>query len=195
MNTFAKAAARAAAIVACYLVAPFGAVAQAPQVGPNINMIQGTTWPAGDPMLTKQNEPSLAVSSLHPLHIIAGVNDYRLVDPVFSLPDEEGGDAWVTVLKSIDGGISWHTSLIPGCPLSIPQCGTSTNPIKAANLQFAADPTVRAGPYGTFFYSFIAGNRDSAAGGVTAIQRIIDRNDNVKFDSDPVYFDVANVID
>jgi len=62
-------------------------------------------------------------------------------------------------------------------------------------LAFAADPTVRAGPYGTFFYSFIAGNRDSAAGGVTAIQRFIDRDDNIAVGSDPIRPDVVNVID
>src|SRR5205814_4402516 len=176
MNKFARTARRAAFVVACCLVPAWSVFGQTPQVGPNINIIQGTTWPAGDPMLTKQNEPSLAVSSLHPLHILAGTNDYRLVDPVFPFPDEEGGDAWVTLHKSIDGGITWRTSLVPGCPLSIPECGTTANPIKAANHQFAADPTLRAGPYGTFFYSFISGVREIAAGGVTALQRIIDRN-------------------
>lgn len=32
-------------------------------VGPNTNMVSGTTWPDGDPFLRQQNEPSLAFSS------------------------------------------------------------------------------------------------------------------------------------
>src|SRR5205085_10349508 len=43
--------------------------------------------------------------------------------------------------------------------------------------------------------SFIAGNRDTSAGGVTAIQRFIDKNNNVKIDDDPFAADVVNIID
>ena len=180
-------------ILAGLILAVSPALAATPVAGPNVNMVTGTQWPAGDPLLTKQNEPSIAVSSVNPRHLLAGANDYRLVDPAIPIPGDEGGDAWVTLIKSTDGGITWRTSLIPGCPLNIPECNTPASPVKG--LQFAADPTVRPGPYGTFFYSFIAGNRGTGTGGVTAVQRIVDQNTAVKFDDDPFFVDGINILD
>ena len=184
---------RLASFVVGFLVSISTALAASPVAGPNVNMVTGTQWPAGDPLLTKQNEPSIAVSSVNPRHLLAGANDYRLVDPAIPIPGDEGGDAWVTLIKSTDGGVTWRTSLIPGCPLNIPECNTPASPVKG--LQFAADPTVRPGPYGTFFYSFIAGNRGTGTGGVTAVQRIIDQNTAVKFDDDPFFVDGVNILD
>src|SRR4051812_24463509 len=77
--------------------------AQAPAVGPNVNMVTGTKWPQGDPFLTKQNEPSIAVSSRNARHLMAGSNDYRLV-PVEIAEELDDPEAWVQVYKSIDGG-------------------------------------------------------------------------------------------
>ena len=185
---------RAAAIVFAFLPVSVG-LAQSPVAGPNVNMVTGTTWPAGDSFLTKQNEPSLAVSSRNPMHLLGGANDYRLTNvDVVPIPGEEAGaDAWVTVFKSTDGGSTWRASLIKGCPQPIPECGSASgqnaDPIKASNAEYAADPTIRPGPYGTFFYSFIAGRRDSPAGGVTAIQRFVDLNNDVKLGDDPFVAD------
>src|SRR5262244_3479656 len=87
----------------------------------NINMVSGTTWPGGDPFLQRQNEPSIAVSSRNPLHLLAGANDYRTVD-LPGLPDgEETGDSWLGVFESRDGGGSWKSTLIRCYPQQSPQ--------------------------------------------------------------------------
>jgi hypothetical protein len=43
----------AVAICACLSLSAFASAA-GPAVGPNVNMVQGTKWPEGDPFLTKQ---------------------------------------------------------------------------------------------------------------------------------------------
>jgi hypothetical protein len=43
--------------------------------GRNVNMVSGITLPNGDTYLQRQNEPSMAVSTRNPLHILAGSND------------------------------------------------------------------------------------------------------------------------
>src|SRR2546426_10457526 len=94
--------------------------AQGPTPGQNINMVSGTTFPGGDPFLRQQNEPSIAVSTRNPLHLLAGANDYRSVDIPFTAParpdDEETGDAWLGVFKSLDGGNRWTSTLLDGYP-------------------------------------------------------------------------------
>src|SRR5262249_35287186 len=71
------------------------AVVRAQQPGPNVNIVSGTSLPDGDPYLQRQNEPSAAVSTRNPLHILAGANDYRTVD-IPGLPeDKHTGDAWL----------------------------------------------------------------------------------------------------
>src|SRR6266487_6935074 len=144
------------------LCIPAGAQNQRPLVGRNINMVSGTGWPGGDPFLQRQNEPSIAVSSRNPLHLLAGANDYRTVD-LPGLPDgQETGDAWLGVFKSNNGGLTWTSTLIPGYPQDQSAQGQSS-PIHG--FQAAADPTVRAGTNGLFYYSGIAFNRGINAPG------------------------------
>ena len=86
-------------------------------------MVSGTSWPGGDPFLQRQNEPSMAVSTRNPMHILAGANDYRTVDLETVLSGgEETGDAWLGLFKSFDGGLTWRSTLLPGCPYADPQC-------------------------------------------------------------------------
>src|SRR5260370_38282745 len=94
------------------------AAAQIP--GRNVNMVSGTKWPDGDPFLQRQNEPSLAVSSRNPLHLLAGANDYRTVDPSIAIagaaPDSQvTGRGWRGVFKSFYGGQTLRMTLLPDC--------------------------------------------------------------------------------
>jgi hypothetical protein len=88
--------------------------------GANVNMVSGIGWPDGDPYLQRQNEPSSAVSTRNPLHLLAGANDYRTVDlpgPFDPLRGERNNaDAWVGLFKSLDGGQTWRSTLVPGYP-------------------------------------------------------------------------------
>ena len=102
--------------VFCLAVATAPARAQV-IVGPNVNMGGGpatfdlaTSQIVGDPFLQRQNEPSLAVSSRNPCHLLAGANDYRAVD----VEDAAGevGDAWLGVFKSFDCGATWTSTLM-----------------------------------------------------------------------------------
>src|SRR5205809_7659989 len=70
-----------AKLLGIFLIVSGSASAQLPSpvVGPNVNMVAGTSWPNGDPFLQRQNEPSVAVSTRNPLHLLAGANDYRKV--------------------------------------------------------------------------------------------------------------------
>src|SRR2546429_1488577 len=97
------------------LLMPSASVAQV--AGQNVNMVSGTQWPTGDPFLQRQNEPSMAVSTRNPMHILAGANDYRTVDLELALSGgAENGDSWLGVVKSFDWGLIWQKPLLPGCP-------------------------------------------------------------------------------
>lgn len=144
--------------------------------GRNVNMVAGTTLPDGDPYLQRQNEPSLAVSSRNPLHLLAGANDYRTVDMQIEgeeLPGIGGNaaaDAWLGYYTSDDGGESWKTALLPGFPQDI----GSTSPLKAYST--AADPWVCAGSEGRFYYSGLAFNRGEKNSAIF-VARFEDTND------------------
>src|SRR5215469_16957227 len=149
---------------------PFAAQAQTP--GQNVNMVSGTKWPGGDPFLQRQNEPSLAVSTRNPVHLLAGANDYRSVDiPNPNSPDERG-DAWLGVFKSFDGGATWGSTLLPGYPQDQSAAGLAS-PLHGFST--AADPIVRAGTNGLFYYSGIAFNRGTNQGQIF-VARFMDLN-------------------
>ncbi len=150
--------------------------------GVNVNMVSGTSWPGGDPFLQRQNEPSLAVSSRNSLHLLAGANDYRTVD-LPGLPNGETGDAWLGVFKSYDGGQTWTSTLLPGCPQNVQQCSGA-----AALKGYAAgaDPVVRTGANGMFFFSGIVFNRTSPETTQIFVSRFIDNNNEEN--GDPIKY-------
>ena len=128
--------------------------------GQNINMVSGTGWPAGDPFLQRQNEPSMAVSSRNPEHLLAGANDYRTVDIPDTQSPNETGDAWMGVFTSMDGGETWKSTLLPGYPQDTSAVGTAS-PLRQYTV--ATDPTVRAGTHGLFYMSGLGFNRGTNA--------------------------------
>jgi uncharacterized protein YjbI with pentapeptide repeats len=172
--------------------------AQVPVAGPNVNMVSGTGWPGGDPFLQRQNEPSMAVSSRNPSHLLAGANDYRTVDLSVVLsasgdPDANTtGDAWLGVFKSFDGGQTWRSTLLPGCRYAVTDCQGS--PISSQNYQAGADPVVRAGSNGMFYYSGIAFDRDHGRS-VFFVSRFIDDNNRERSVDDTIRYLGAAIVD
>jgi hypothetical protein len=189
---------RAARLATC-LLALFAIVhgtlawGQSPQptlvAGRNVNMVSGTKWPAGDPYLQRQNEPSVAASTRNPLHLLAGANDYRTVDIPFVDDAAETGDAWLGLFKSFDGGQRWQTNLLPGYPQDLSPAGLSS-PLKG--YQAGADPVVRAGTNGLLYYAGLVFDRpEPAAAGAPRppqksaifVARFIDNNNIENADS------------
>src|SRR5688500_15755788 len=149
--------------------------------GNNVNMVSGTTFPEGDPYLQRQNEPSSAVSTRNPLHILGGANDYRTVDiphPSDVLrPQRMNADAWVGLFKSFDGGQTWRSSLVPGYPQDeTPEGAASPLKVDGRPHHAATDAVVRAGTNGMFYYSGLAFDRGDGAPSKIFVARYMDVN-------------------
>lgn len=161
--------------------------AMAQVAGQNVNMVSGTQWPTGDPFLQRQNEPSMAVSTRNPLHILAGANDYRTVDLELVLSGGgETGDAWLGLFKSFDGGYTWQSNLLPGCPYAVVQC-KDNGALNNGNYEAAADPVVRAGTNGMFYYAGLAFDRSTSPTSASSLSSIFvarynDLNNNEQID-------------
>ena len=158
--------------------------------GRNVNMVSGTTLPGGDPYLQRQNEPSIAVSTRNPMHLLAACNDYRPVNvpesegplPGITLKASTGPDAWLGIFKSYNGGQSWTSTLLSKDP---PLHEYST----------ACDPTVRAGLCGLFFTSGIVFNRVEHGKSAIFVARFIDNNTQAIGDMDSIKDIDVNIID
>ncbi len=165
---------RIAAISAVMVASVADALAASPVAAENVNVVPSRPWPYGDQYMRQQNEPSLAVSSANPANLLGGMNDYRTVDvPIAGLT----GDSWVGVIRSTDGGQTWRSDLLPGSPQ---QCALlpTVSPLCSVNggtnaNYAAADPVVRAGPGGLFYYSAITFDRVTNLGQVF-VSRFID---------------------
>jgi hypothetical protein len=151
-------------------------------------MVSGVDWPGGDPFLQRQNEPSMAVSSRNPLHIMAGANDYRSVD-LPGLPDKVTADGWVGLFKSFDGGRTWRSTLLPGFPQDTSPEGKAS-PLKG--FAAAADPVMRAGANGLFYYSGIVFDRGSSGRSCLFVARFVDDNVEVP---DPIRYLDTRIVD
>ncbi|MGA8891184.1 MAG: Ig-like domain repeat protein [Anaeromyxobacteraceae bacterium] len=163
--------------LAVILAIPAAALPQV--VGDSVNMVSGTKWPGGDPYLQRQNEPSIAVSSANPTHLLAGANDYRSVDvPTVTDATKMAADAWQGVFKSYDGGQTWTSTLMPGYPQDTSWDGTHSairGPAGEVLYNASADPVVRAGTDGMFYFAGIVFKRGTSDGRVV-VNRFIDLN-------------------
>jgi hypothetical protein len=100
-----------------------------PQAPPNLQVTNGKR---------DQNEPSIAISPIDPLTMVAGSNDYNTPNL----------DSWTGVYTTHDGGLTWKASFIPGYP---------NGPASAlTGFQGAGDPVIVAADDGTFYYAGIA---------------------------------------
>jgi hypothetical protein len=155
--------------------------------GANINMVGGpaqlTPGPPlkidGDPFLQRQNEPSMACSSRNSITCLAGANDYRLV----SVPGLPGGqvvgDAWLGVFWTHDDGQTWRSTALPGFPQDTSPEGMAS-PLHG--FPAAADPTIRAGTNGLFYYSGIvfdpAASSTGGKAGAMFVSLFVDDNNS-----------------
>jgi len=160
-------------------------------VGANVNMVSGDSFPNGDPFQRQQNEPSVAYSSRNNLHLLSGANDYRAVD-VPGLPGgRETGDSWLSYFWSTNGGATWKSTLIPGYPQD-PDC-QGPNPPTLCGYAAGADPVVRAGVNGMFYYSGIVFERGDPSRSAIFVSRFIDLNNDEG--GDPIRFLDTTIID
>ncbi|MDJ0748631.1 MAG: hypothetical protein QNJ11_04055 [Woeseiaceae bacterium] len=168
------------------------ALAQEPiSIGANVNMVSGDSFPNGDPFQRQQNEPSVAFSSRNNLHLLAGANDYRAVD-VPGLPGgRETGDSWLSYFWSTNGGATWKSTLLPGYPQD-PACSSSNRPV-LCDYAAGADPVVRAGVNGMFYYSGIVFERSDPSRSAIFVARFIDLNNDEG--GDPIRYIDTTIID
>ena len=160
-------------------------------VGANVNMVSGDSFPNGDPFQRQQNEPSVAFSSRNSLHLLAGANDYRAVD-VPGLPGGlETGDSWLSYFWSTNGGATWKSTLIPGYPQD-PACD-GPNPPVLCGYAAGADPVVRAGVNGMFYYSGIVFERGDPSRSAIFVSRFIDLNNDEG--GDPIRYIDTVIVD
>jgi len=167
-----------------------------PVADPNVNMVRGVTFPDGDPYLQRQTEPSVAVSTRNPCHLVAGANDYRAVDIPFDdtiPPNSENnlrlsGDAWLGLFKSFDCGQKWQSTLLPGFPQD--QSGLA---LQLKGHAAGADPTVRAGTNGLFYYSGMVFNRGDDGTSRIFVARLVDNNNKER--GDPIEFIDVSIVD
>lgn len=184
---------RRASLLAFALATCLHTVVAGQQAGTNVNMVKGTTKPYGDPYLQRQTEPTLAVSTRNPCHILGSAVDYRTVDQNEATSDTNPtqlatGDAWLGLYKSFDCGQRFQSELIPGWLDDTSENGNKS-PLKFVDsdgilkrFDAAADGVVRAGSNGLFYYVGMVFMRDERASQVF-VARYIDNNNKERGDT------------
>ena len=164
---------------------------QGPTPGRNVNVIAGN-GPDGDWTLQRQNEPTMACSSRNPQNCMAGANDYRTVDIPFPQVGEKiTGDAWLGWYTTKDGGLTWKTRLLPGYPQDTSTSGLAS-PLKG--YPAGADPIIRPGTNGLFYYGGLVFNREEGGGSAIFVSRFIDNNNQEGADGEPIAYVSTSIL-
>jgi uncharacterized repeat protein (TIGR01451 family) len=164
---------------------------QGPTAGANVNVISGT-GADGDWTLQRQNEPTMACSSRNPQNCLAGANDYRTVDiPFADIGERVTGDAWLGWYTTKDGGLTWRTRLIPGYPQDTSADGLKS-PLKGFHA--GADPIVRAGTNGLFYYGGLVFDREEGGASQVFVARFIDNNNQEGNVGEPIAYLGTSVV-
>jgi hypothetical protein len=159
--------------------------------GANVNVISGT-GADGDWTLQRQNEPSIACSSRNPQNCLAGANDYRTVDIPFPNAGEKiTGDAWLGWYTSKNGGLTWRTRLLPGYPQDASAVGLAS-PLRG--YAAGADPVIRPGTNGLFYYGGLVFNREEGGGSAIFVARFIDNNNQEGSAGEPIEYLGASIV-
>ena len=159
--------------------------------GANVNVIAGTRAD-GDWTLQRQNEPSIACSSRNPRNCIAGANDYRTVDiPFPAIGERVTGDAWLGWFTTKDGGLSWRTRLLPGFPQDTSTVGLNS-PLRGYGA--GADPIIRPGTNGLFYYGGLVFDREEGGGSAIFVARFIDNNNQEGTAGEPIDYLSASIV-
>ncbi|HEY7502375.1 MAG TPA: FG-GAP-like repeat-containing protein, partial [Vicinamibacterales bacterium] len=162
-----------------------------PIAGPNVNVIAGT-GPGGDWTMQRQNEPTIACSSRNPAHCMAGANDYRTVDiPFPTIGERLTGDAWQGWYTTKDGGQTWRSGLLPGYPQDTSAAGLAS-PLRG--YPAGADPVIRAGTNGLFYYAGLVFDREEDGGSAIFVARFIDNNNQEGTAGDPIAYIDASIV-
>jgi hypothetical protein len=201
-------------VVGGVVAAAFAAVLSAQQVGPNVNVLAGIDPRTGDAFLQRQNEPSGAVSTRNPDHLIFAFNDYRTVDLALDTTEPDAivfaraekkkpakgaittesvraqtpPEAWIGLAFSRDRGRTFYNALLPGYPQDPSDIGKSS-PIYGDAA--GSDPVLITGQNGRVYLIALTFDR----GGISRISssRFTDRN-SVE-GGEPFYFDFTRQID
>ena len=164
---------------------------QQPSLGTNVNVISGT-GKDGDWTLQRQNEPTIACSSRNPQNCMAGANDYRTVDiPFPDVGEKMTGDAWLGWYTTKNGGLTWRTRLLPGYPQDVSAAGMAS-PLKG--YPAGADPIIRSGTNGMFYYGGLVFNREEGEGSTIFVARFIDNNNQEGVSGEPIAYIGTSVV-
>lgn len=139
-----------------------------------------------------QNETTTAVNPFNPRNIVAGANDYRLVNT-----REGRNDANSFAYTSFDGGKTWTDVVIPG--VSLPT-GATSGPL--SDMDSSGDPVVAFGPFNTvYFVSLVFSRLNSGSGVAVNVSHdgglhwdapVIIRTDGVDADGNPLDTPIFN---